>query len=151
MKSIHGYSPANKLAATKSKATNGSMMSPHRRLQRVHCSVSVDMLSKQRQLNTRRTGNKTEMQSVHTNTAMRPLAVRPQVEGDDGRQREGFMKRESGGRRCGDSTYRGRCPSTKVAVVWYRLELSHLLKHHTAGRQHRKEKEDVPYFPQVHE
>lgn len=83
---------------------------------------------------------------------MRPPAVQREVEGDDGRQREGFVKRESDGKRCGDSTYGGRCPSAKVAVVWYRLGLSHLLKHHTAGRQHRKEKkEDAPYFPQVHQ
>lgn len=46
----------------------------------------------------------------------------------------------------GDSTYRGRPPSAKVAAVWYRVELSHLLKYHTQQENGTQRKENVfPY------
>ena len=52
---------------------------------------------------------------IYTTTAMQSLSVcRKGEEMKDGR----VTKRKSDRNQCGDSTYGGRPPSTKVAVVW---------------------------------
>lgn len=56
--------------------------------------------------------------NINTNTAMQSLSM--SRKGKARRRNTGagtVTKRKSDGNRCGDSTYRGRPPSTKVAVV----------------------------------
>lgn len=62
--------------------------------------------------------------NVDTNTAMRSRCSLLACAGEAKEMKDGvggegrFMKRDSDGNRCGDSTYGGRSPSTKVAAVW---------------------------------
>ncbi len=77
---------------------------------------------------------------IYTSTAMQSLSVCRT--GDERLGGAGKVtKRKSDGNRCSDSTYGGRPPSAKVAAVWWRVELSHLLKRHTQQENGTQRKE----------